>query len=111
MVTKCAPIPPKNLEWLSPFYNRNVHKSQVSKPNPTKKKSKKELKAAAKKAAKGGDSDDEIPKEDDEDIEMPADNVLYKLVDRLEAQLPRDDHVKYDSRYEQNIKSFKFKSI
>ena len=40
-----------------------------------------------------------MPKEDDEDIEMPADNVLYKLVDRLEAQLPRDDHVKYDSRY------------
>ena len=30
---------------------------------------------------------------------MPPDNVLYKLVDRLEAQLPRDDHVKYDSRY------------
>ena len=31
---------------------------------------------------------------------MPADNILYKLVDRLEAQLPRDDHVKYDSRYD-----------
>ena len=30
---------------------------------------------------------------------MPPDNILYKLVDRLEAQLPRDDHVKYDSRY------------
>ena len=80
-----------------------MHKKfQVSKPNPAKKKTKKELKNA-KKAAKGEDSDDDMPKEDDEDIEMPADNVLYKLVDRLEAQLPRDDHVKYDSRYGQNI--------
>ena len=45
------------------------------------------------------DSDDDGMKEEDEEIDMPPDNILYKLVDRLEAQLPRDDHVKYDSRY------------
>ena len=73
---------------------------QVSKPNPIRKKSKKELKAEAKKkAAAGMDSDDDGMKEEDEEIDMPPDNILYKLVDRLEAQLPRDDHVKYDSRY------------
>ena len=72
---------------------------QANKGNPARKKSKKELKAAAKKAAKGNDSDEEFQKEDEEDVEMPPDNILYKLVDRLEAQLPRDDHVKYDSRY------------
>ena len=69
--------------------------------NPSKKKSKKQLRAAAKKGSKeAGDSDAEGPKEEEEeDIEMPPDPILYKLVDRLEAQLPRDDHVKYDSRY------------
>ena len=72
--------------------------TQASKPNPARKKTKKELKAEAKKAAKGDDSDDEVAEEEREDIEMPPDNILYKLVDRLEAQLPRDDHVKYDSR-------------
>ena len=69
--------------------------SKVSKP--TKKKSKKELKAESKKKSKNADSDEE-GMEEVEDIEMPPDNILYKLVDRLEAQLPRDDHVKYDSR-------------
>ena len=74
---------------------------QVSKMNPSKKKSKKQLRAAAKKGSKeAGDSDVEgLMEEVEEDIEMPPDNILYKLVDRLEAQLPRDDHVKYDSRY------------
>ena len=84
---------------IMPFNESNFEIiSQASKPNPAKKKTKKELKAAAKKAATGDDSDEEVVKEEDEDVEMPPDNILYKLVDRLEAQLPRDDHVKYDSR-------------
>ena len=49
---------------------------QANKGNPARKKSKKELKAAAKKAAKGNDSDEEFQKEDEEDVEMPPDNIL-----------------------------------
>ena len=30
--------------------------------------------------------------------QMPTDDVLYKLIDKIEAQLPKDDVVKYDSR-------------
>ena len=29
---------------------------------------------------------------------MPPKDTLYKLLDRIESQLPKDDHVKYDSR-------------
>lgn len=30
--------------------------------------------------------------------DMPKDEILYKLISRIEAQLPKDDVVKYDSR-------------
>ena len=35
---------------------------------------------------------------EEEELEMPPSPILYKLVDRLENQLPKDDTVKYDSR-------------
>ncbi len=30
--------------------------------------------------------------------QMPSDDVLYKLIDKIEAELPKDDVVKFDSR-------------
>lgn len=41
----------------------------------------------------------DIKATDLESLCMPPPEVLNKLLDRIEAQLPRDDHVKYDSRY------------
>ena len=32
------------------------------------------------------------------DFELPPKEVLSKLLDNIEAQLPKEDHVKYDSR-------------
>ena len=45
----------------------------------------------------GLDLDHDGPPEEEE-LEMPPAPILYKLVDRLENQLPKDDTVKYDSR-------------
>ena len=58
-----------------------------------------------KKAKKRGHNDGD----DDSDVDMPMDgielefelppkDVMTKLLDHIEAQLPREDHVKYDSR-------------
>ena len=44
-----------------------------------------------------GDDEDHGPQEEEE-LDMPPNSILYKLVDRLENQLPKDDTVKYDSR-------------
>ena len=59
-----------------------------------------------KKAKKRGHNDGG---DDDSDVDMPMDgielefelppkDVMTKLLDHIEAQLPREDHVKYDSR-------------
>ena len=45
----------------------------------------------------GLEMDNDGPHEEEE-LEMPPSPILYKLVDRLENQLPKDDTVKYDSR-------------
>ena len=66
------------------------------------KRAKREAAAAADSDGAGGDSDDEIslasggahPPE----MELPSKEILNRLLDRIEAQLPKDDHVKYDSR-------------
>ena len=34
-----------------------------------------------------------------EDITLPPKEDLQILLNRIEMQLPKDDHVKYDSRY------------
>ena len=47
------------------------------------------------------DSDNELARGPDGvvlDFEMPPKDVLSKLLDNIEAQLPKEDHVKYDSR-------------
>ena len=49
------------------------------------------------------DSDDELllprgPDGIELEFEVPPKEILSKLMDQIEAQLPRDDHVKYDSR-------------
>ena len=35
-----------------------------------------------------------------EDITLPPKEDLQILLNRIEMQLPKDDHVKYDSRYD-----------
>jgi len=32
------------------------------------------------------------------EFELPPKEIMSKLLDNIEAQLPREDHVKYDSR-------------
>ena len=34
-----------------------------------------------------------------EDVNLPPKEDLQILLNRIEMQLPKDDHVKYDSRY------------
>ena len=46
----------------------------------------------------GEDSEGEHHENEEEMLEMPPTPILYKLVDRLESLLPKDDTVKYDSR-------------
>lgn len=43
-------------------------------------------------------SDTRLNKSDIAEANLPPQDVLYKLVDRIESLLPKDDHVKYDSR-------------
>ena len=45
------------------------------------------------------DFDDEVV----EDIHLPAKEDLQILLNRIEMQLPKDDHVKYDSRFVDKI--------
>ena len=40
---------------------------------------------------------DDIP--EPEDVALPPKEDLQILLNRVEMQLPKDDHVKYDSRY------------
>jgi hypothetical protein len=79
-----------------------VEKQEKSKTSPAKKKSKKHHHS---------DYDDSDMDDDHHDIKldpsvelnesaMPSKEILCKLLDRIEAQLPKEDHVKYDSRYE-----------
>jgi len=53
----------------------------------------------------GYDSDGDVePTKHEDNLEdlakanLPPDAIMYRLLDRVEAQLPKDDHVKYDSR-------------
>lgn len=68
--------------------------------SPNAKKTKKTTKKRAH--SESDDSDVEISRGPDGvvelDFELPPKEVLYKLLDQIEAQLPREDHVKYDSR-------------
>jgi hypothetical protein len=77
-----------------------VEKLEKTKMSPSKKKSKKHHHS---------DSDEDSDMDDQHDIKldpsvelnesaMPPKEVLCKLLDRIEAQLPKEDHVKYDSR-------------
>lgn len=36
----------------------------------------------------------------EEDVNLPPKDDLQILLNRIEMQLPKDDHVKYDSRYD-----------
>ena len=42
------------------------------------------------------DFDESVP---EEDVNLPPKDDLQILLNRIEMQLPKDDHVKYDSRY------------
>ena len=61
-------------------------------------------KTAKKRGAHDSDSeDDDIelhrgPHGLELEFELPPKDVMTKLIDNIEAQLPREDHVKYDSR-------------
>ena len=45
---------------------------------------------------------DDIP--EPEDVSLPPKEDLQILLNRVEMQLPKDDHVKYDSRYTCQVK-------
>ena len=65
---------------------------------PGAKKTKKSKKRAHSDSE---DSDTELVRGPDGleiDFELPPKEVLGKLLDNIEAQLPKEDHVKYDSR-------------
>ncbi len=67
---------------------------------------KKEKKAAGFKRSHSDDEDmddmlpqvHEIKEEFLEGIELPPKEVMSQLLDNIEAELPKEDHVKYDSR-------------
>ena len=76
-----------------------VEKHEKSKMSPSKKKSKKHHHSDSEDS----DMDDQHDIKLDPSVElnesaMPSKEVLIKLLDRIEAQLPKEDHVKYDSR-------------
>merc|ERR1712018_131626 len=67
----------------------------------TAKKSKPAIKARKKHHSDNHDSDVEMNKGPDGvelEFELPPKEIMAKLLDNIEAQLPREDHVKYDSR-------------
>jgi len=94
--------------------NGSVAPSRAKATNAKKRKNEDKPKAKTtkgKKRAKKADSDSdgyegsdvEPEKHEDnladlEKANLPPDSIMYRLLDRVEAQLPKDDHVKYDSR-------------
>merc|ERR1712018_738170 len=67
----------------------------------TAKKSKPAIKARKKHHSDSEDSDIGLPKGPDGidlGFQLPPKEIMTKLLDNIEAQLPREDHVKYDSR-------------
>ncbi len=79
-------------------------KRKADEPPKVKIKVSKKDKKVKKEAHVDSDaSDDDVePTKHAEGIlepeQMPSNDILYKLIDRIESQLPKDDVVKYDSR-------------
>ncbi len=80
----------------------------AAKKAKTEKKDKKDKKKKEKKPKREADSDNSdvemsknksgLDEEDEELMDLPPSEILLALVDRIEAQLPKDDVVKFDSR-------------
>jgi hypothetical protein len=87
----------KSEEGLSKNIKVEKVESVSSKMSPSKKKAKRQHHSDS------DDSDLDADIKLDPSVEldasaMPSKDILYKLLDRIEAQLPKEDHVKYDSR-------------
>ena len=71
------------------------------KTEPETPGAKKPKKSKKRTHSDSEDSDTGLPTGPDGvvlDFEMPSKEALSKLLDNIEAQLPKEDHVKYDSR-------------
>merc|ERR1739844_486432 len=66
-----------------------------SSPNNVAKKSR--PKGKKRGHSESDESDVEMPPIE-VDMQLPPKDIMSKLLDNIEAQLPREDHVKYDSR-------------
>ncbi len=68
---------------------------------PAAANNKKKSKSKKRSHSESDESDTEFVRGPDGvvlDFEVPPKEVMYKLLDQIESQLPREDHVKYDSR-------------
>ena len=79
--------------------NNKFEKFEAAKMSPSKKKSKRHHQSESDDS----DLDDHHDIKLDPSVELdpsalPSKDILTKLLDRIESQLPKEDHVKYDSR-------------
>ena len=88
--------------FILQFCEENMGKSKVkNEPGTDTTPAKKAKKSKKRTHSESDESDSELLRGPDGvaiDFEIPPKEVLSKLLDNIEAQLPKEDHVKYDSR-------------